>query len=72
MGRICSTYGERRSAYRVLVGNLREGDQLKDRGVDGRIILKWIFRWGIDWIYFAQCRDRWPAVMNAVICLWLP
>jgi hypothetical protein len=31
--------GERRGAYRVLVGNLREGDHLKDQGIDGRIIL---------------------------------
>ena len=31
-------------------GNLRERDHLKDRGVDGRIILRWIYRKGI-WEY---------------------
>ena len=25
-------------------GNLRERDHLEDRGIDGRIILRWIFR----------------------------
>jgi hypothetical protein len=47
MGKVCSTYGDRRGAYKVLVGNLRERDLLKDRGVDGRIILKLMFeKWG--------------------------
>jgi len=34
---------------------------LEDAGVDGRIILKWIFmKWdgGMDWIDLAQDRDR--------------
>jgi hypothetical protein len=35
---------------------------LKDPGVDGRIILKWIFYrldGGIDWIDLAQDKVRW-------------
>jgi hypothetical protein len=35
--------GERRGAYRVLFGYLKDKSQLKDPGVDGRLILKWTF-----------------------------
>jgi hypothetical protein len=35
--------GKRRSAYRVLVGKPQGRNHLEDPGVDGRIILKWIF-----------------------------
>jgi hypothetical protein len=35
--------GERRSAYRALGGKPEGRNHLKDSGVDGRIILKWIF-----------------------------
>jgi hypothetical protein len=36
--------GDRRGVYRVLVGKLKERDHWGDPGVDGRIILRWIFR----------------------------
>jgi hypothetical protein len=40
--------GERRGVYRVWWGNLRERDHLEEPDIDGRIILRWIFRtW--DW-----------------------
>ena len=50
-------------------GNLREGDYLKDPGIDRRIILKWIFKkWnrGMDWIDLSQDKDRWRAFLNGV------
>jgi len=40
--------GKRRGLYGVLVGNVRERDFLGDPGVEGSIILRWIFRkWGV-------------------------
>jgi hypothetical protein len=56
-------------------GDLREGNHLGDPGVDGIIILTWILKkWygGIDWIELAQDRDRWRALVNAVMNLRLP
>jgi hypothetical protein len=35
---------ERRDVYRVWWGNMRARDHLEDPAVDGRIILRWIFR----------------------------
>jgi len=52
MGGACSAYGEACTGF--WWGNLRERDYWGDPGVDGRIILRWIFRkWdvgGMDWI----------------------
>jgi hypothetical protein len=65
----------RRGVYRVLVGNLRGRDHLEDLGVDGRILFKWVVKnWdgGMDWIYLAQDRDGWRALVNAVMNLRVP
>jgi hypothetical protein len=47
---------ERRGIYRVLVGNLKERDHLGDPGVDGRIILRLIFRkWDVRLLTGSSC-----------------
>ena len=63
MGGACRTYGGRGGVYvGFWWGNLRERDHLKDPGVDGRIILRWMFiEVGcgcVDWIDLGQDRDR--------------
>jgi hypothetical protein len=55
---------------------MRDRDRLKIPGVDGRIILRYIFRkWdvrGMDWIDLAQDREMWRALVNAVMNLRFP
>jgi hypothetical protein len=52
---------------------MKEGKHLGDPGVDGRIILEWIFRkWdvgGVEWTKLHQDRDRWRALVAAVMNL---
>ena len=53
--------------------NLRERDHLEVPGIDGRVILRWIFRkWDggyMDWTDLAQDRDKWLALVNTVMNL---
>jgi len=48
----------RRGVYRVLMGNLRQRAHLEDAGMDGKIILRSIFRkWdGVAWTGFIWLR----------------
>ena len=53
--------GERERIYKVLVMKPAGKNHSEYPGVDGKIILSWIFRkWvgGTDWIDLAQDRDR--------------
>jgi hypothetical protein len=57
-------------------GNLRERHHLEDPGIDGRIILRQIFRkWvggSMDWIVLAQDRGRWWELVNVAMNLQVP
>ena len=43
LGLTCSTRGEIRNFYKIIVGNLTGKDHLGSLGVDGRLIVKFIF-----------------------------
>jgi hypothetical protein len=50
----------------------RARNHSEDLGVDGRIILKWIFKklvWMRDWIALLQDRDRWRVIVSVVMSL---
>jgi len=54
------------------VGKPEGKNYLEDLGVEGRIILKWIFKnldEGMDWIELALVRDRQRVLLNAVMIL---
>jgi hypothetical protein len=71
MGWAFGMYGRKERRIQSFGGD-EEKRPLEDLGVDGRIILRWIVRkknGGVEWVNLAQDRDRWRAVVNAVISL---
>jgi hypothetical protein len=68
--------GEKRNAYRLLVGKAegkRPLERSRCRWVDNiKLDLLGIGWGGVDWIGLAQDRDKWRALVNAVMNLRVP
>jgi hypothetical protein len=76
MGGACSAYGERRGIHRVLVGKSEGKRSLgrpKCRWEDNiNLEIQEVKCGGMDWIDLAQDRERWQALVNAVMNLGVP
>jgi hypothetical protein len=71
MGGACSTNGEKRNAYRILVGKPK--GRPRRRWVDNiKMDLREIGWDGVDWIDMAQGRDQWRALVNMILNLRVP
>jgi len=76
MGGVCSTCGGREEVHTEFWwGNPTEREHLENPGVNGRIILRRIFRkldGGMGWIDLVQDGDRWRELVNSVMNLRVP
>jgi hypothetical protein len=68
--------GEKRNAYRLLVGKpegKRPIERPRRRWVDTIRMDLVEVGWGdVDWIGLAQDRNRWRALVNSVLNIWVP
>jgi hypothetical protein len=71
MGKACSTTGEKRNAYRILVGKPERKRPLgrpRRRWVDNiKMDLREIGWRGMDWFDLVQDRDQWRVLVNTVM-----
>jgi hypothetical protein len=67
--------GEKRGAYRILVGRpegRRPLGRPRRRWEDNIKVDLEEVGWGMDWIELAEDRDRWRALVNAVMNVRVP
>jgi hypothetical protein len=76
MGGACNTNGEKRNAYGLLVRKSRGKRPLgrsRSRWVDNIKLDLGEMGWGsVDWIGLAPDRNKWRALVNAVMNLRVP
>jgi hypothetical protein len=76
MGRTCSTNGEKRNAYRILVGKpegKRPLGRPRRRWLNNiKMDLREIGWGGMDWIDLAEDRDQSRALVNTAMNLRVP
>jgi hypothetical protein len=76
MGGECSRNGEKRNAYRLLVGKSevkKPPGRPRRRWVDNIRMDLGEVGWGdVGWIGLAQDRNRWKALVNSVLNLRVP
>jgi hypothetical protein len=76
IGRACSKSGEKRNAYRILVGKpegMRPLGRARHRWEDNiKMNVREIGWNGMDWINLAQDRDHWTVPVNTAMNLRVP
>jgi len=71
----CSRDGEWRGSCGVFMGTPEGKRPFERQKLSGSVILKWIFmKWdgNMNRIYIAQDRNKWRAVLNAVVNVRVP
>jgi hypothetical protein len=76
MGGACNTNGEKRNAYSLFLRNpdgKRQLGKTRRRWVDNIRMVLGEVGWGdVDWIGLAKDRNKWRALVNAVMNRWIP